>query len=292
MTRLLAGVRACWKRRGFRVAHPRRSSLRAPRLPRGRRRAARGRARRADRRSAGRRDLCARGGYGCDAHPRPARRRGVSAPRASRSSATATCTALLLWQRRQRGASSASTGLMLERGADVDAAALRALFAALAGERGAPSARSLAGGGGVAQRPPGRRLARARSGEHRHAVGDRHARRDPAARRIAASAPYRIDRMLQQLRGRGKLAGSPASACGAFIELPRRARTRSRSREAAWSRRSRARSAIPLVTGLPFGHVKDNLRVAGWLPRYARRRCGDARAARAGVTRRVVRVEC
>jgi muramoyltetrapeptide carboxypeptidase len=101
--------------------------------------------------------FCARGGYGCD---RIISLLDAAAFRAARKPLVgySDITALLLWQRRQAGLTGFH-GLMLERGADVDAAALDALFAVLAGER-APVLRGAPGGGGVAQ---GRLVGEARS---------------------------------------------------------------------------------------------------------------------------------
>ena len=68
--------------------------------------------------------------------------------------------------------------------------------------------------------------------------------------------PYRIDRMLQQLRGAGKLAPLAGVGLGDFSSCvderyPGLGAEQLVAEEIA-------PLGIPLVTGLPFGHVKEN----------------------------------
>ncbi len=196
--------------------------------------------------------LCARGGYGCD---RILPRLDAAAFRAARKPLIgySDVTALLLWQRRQAGLVGFH-GPMLERGADVDENVLDALFGALAGERagvlrGAPRLPGVATGrlvGGSLT------LVAASIGtsweiDTRGAIlllEDRGER------------PYRIDRMLQQLRGAGKLAGLAGVGLGDFSTCVDE-RYPGLDAESLVEELI-ASFGIPLVTGLPFGHVKTN----------------------------------
>ena len=196
--------------------------------------------------------LVARGGYGCD---RIIPRLDAAAFRAARKPLVgySDVTALLLWQRRCAGLVGFH-GPMLERGADVDPAVLAALVAALAGEpapvlRGTPRSGGLATGrlvGGSLT------LLAASIGtsweiDTRGAIlllEDRFER------------PYRIDRMLQQLRGAGKLAPLAGVALGDFStcvdeRYPGLGAEQLVAEEIA-------PLGIPLVSDLPFGHVKAN----------------------------------
>ena len=196
--------------------------------------------------------LCARGGYGCD---RIIPLLDAAAFRAARKPLVgySDVTALLLWQRRQAGLAGFH-GPMLERGADVDAEALDALFAALAGERSAPLRGTPRAGGVATGRLVGGSLTLAAASigtsweiDTRGAIlllEDRFER------------PYRVDRMLQQLRGAGKLAGLRGVGLGDFSTCvdERYPGLDAETLVAEWL----APLRIPLVTGLAFGHVKTN----------------------------------
>jgi muramoyltetrapeptide carboxypeptidase len=251
---LLAGGRAVWEAAGFRVVH--RDDLLA---------------RRAylagddDRRVAELSQLiadpavdaivCARGGYGL---PRILDRLDPRAFRAARKPLVgySDVTALLLWQRRRAGLVGFH-GPMLERGSDVDPAVLRALIAALTGTTSDVD-RLWKGTARIAGRCTGRlvggnlALVAASLGtpwevDTRGAillVEDVH------------EPPYRIDRLLQQLRAAGKLARLVGLGTGAFTgcvdERYPEPGAEDVVEEIAHS------LGIPLVTGLPFGHCADN----------------------------------
>jgi muramoyltetrapeptide carboxypeptidase len=163
-------------------------------------------------------------------------------------------TALLLWQRRCAGLVGFH-GPMLERGADVDPAVLDALLGALAGER-APALTGTPRGGGLASgRLVGGSLTLVAASigtsweiDTRGAIlllEDRFER------------PYRIDRMLQQLRGAGKLAALAGVGLGDFSTCVDE-RYPGLSAEQLVAEEI-APLGVPLVCDLPFGHVKANL---------------------------------
>jgi muramoyltetrapeptide carboxypeptidase len=196
--------------------------------------------------------LIARGGYGCD---RIIPRLDAGAFRAARKPLVgySDVTALLLWQRRQAGLVGFH-GPMLERGGDVDPAVLQTLVAVLAGEP-APALRGTPHGGGEASgRLTGGSLTLAAASigtsweiETRGAIlllEDRFER------------PYRIDRMLQQLRGAGKFEALAGIALGDFSTCVDE-RYPGLSAEQLVAEEI-TQLGIPLVTGLPFGHVKEN----------------------------------
>lgn len=97
--------------------------------------------------------------------------------------------------------------------------------------------------------------------------------------------PYRIERMLWQLRHAGVLDAQRAVLLGAFTGYERVAQDGDYDLAAAIDRIRRSTRA-PIVTGLPFGHVRDKLtlpvggrarlRVSGGLARLA---CSDARGS-------------
>ncbi|MDJ0849783.1 MAG: LD-carboxypeptidase [Myxococcota bacterium] len=197
--------------------------------------------------------VCARGGYGCDRiladlDPEPFAR--AAKPLVGYSDITA----LLLWQARHAGLAGLH-GPMLERGDELDRRALDDLVAWLTGAR----------------QPPvplvGEPLA---PGEAQgHLVGG-------SLTLVAASlgtsweidtrggillvedvgeSPYRIDRMLQQLRGAGKLESLAGLGFGDFAScLDPRYGTHVDDvlAELAGS------LGVPCVRALPFGHVDAN----------------------------------
>ncbi len=196
--------------------------------------------------------LVARGGYGCD---RIISQLDAAAFRAARKPLVgySDVTALLLWQRRCAGLVGFH-GPMLERGADVDPAVLQTLVGVLAGEP-APALRGTPHGGGTAMgRAVGGSLTLVAASigtcweiDTRGAIlllEDRFER------------PYRIDRMLQQLRGAGKLAPLAGVGLGDFSTCVDE-RYPGLSAEQLVAEEI-APLAIPMVSGLPFGHVKEN----------------------------------
>jgi len=198
--------------------------------------------------------VCARGGYGCD---RIVDALDADAVRAARKPLVgySDITALLLWQRRRAGLVGFH-GPMLEHGASLAPEALDDLVAQLSGavEQPAP----LAGVGRVGGRAEGAlvggnlMLVTASLGtcwevDTRGAillieeVGER---------------PYRIDRMLQQLRGAGKLADLVGLGVG---DLTGCVDDRFPEPTAADVIEEIVRPlGVPIVTGLPVGHVNAN----------------------------------
>jgi len=251
---LLAGGRAVWEAAGFRVVHRADIVERQGYL-----------AGDDDRRVAELAELiadpnvdaiqCARGGYGVMRildRLDPAAFRAARKPLVGYSDGTA----LLLWQRRCAGLVGFH-GPMLERGEDIDPAAFRALVAALTGAID-DAGLIWSGMGRVAGRGTGRLvggnlvLVLASLGtpweiDTRGAVLLFEEVNEP---------PYRIDRMLQQLRAAGKLDGVVGIATGAFTgcideDYPQP------TAEAVVEDVARA-LGVPLVTGLAFGHTKNN----------------------------------
>ncbi len=251
---LLAGGRAVWEAAGFRVVH-REDIL----------------ARRAylagddDRRVAELSELiadpavdaivCARGGYGI---PRILDRLDAAAFRAARKPLVgySDVTALLLWQRRCAGLVGFH-GPMLDRGSDIDPEALRALIAALTGAR-READRRWSGRAGV----PGRRTGRLVGGNLALVAASLGTPWEIDTRGAILliedvhEPPYKIDRLLQQLRSAGKLAPLAGLGTGAFTGCTDE-RYPEPSAEEVVEEIARAHR-IPLVTGLPFGHCKDN----------------------------------
>ena len=208
-----------------------------------------------------RRRSCARAAATAASASSTARRRARCARRASRSSATATSPRCCSGSCAQRGPRSASTARCSSAAATSTDARARALVARARRAR-AVRRRSLAGTARAAGRgrgPPRRRLAHARGGEPRHAVGDRHARRDPLARRGRRERPTAIDRLLQQLRAAGKLARLAGLGVRRAHRLRRRPLRASRRRR-TWSREILGRAAACRSSpACPFGHGRPNL---------------------------------
>ena len=204
--------------------------------------------------------LCARGGYGCD-RILPLLDAGAVRAAAKPLVGYSDVTALLLWQRRRAGLMGLH-GPMLDRGADVDPAAFAALVAQLTGE--AVASRGAERDGAGERRgagPAGGRLAHAGGGEPRHPAGRSTRRGRSCCWRTAASSPTAIDRMLQQLRGAGKLQLRGGGRTGRFLELRRRALPEATA-ESVIEDVVRP-LGVPLVTGIPFGHRARELPVAG-----------------------------
>jgi muramoyltetrapeptide carboxypeptidase len=178
--------------------------------------------------------LCARGGYGCD---RIIGRLDAEAVRAAAKPLVgfSDVTALLLWQRRVAGLMGFH-GPMLDRGDDLDPAALDTLIAQLTGTVQLPLVLRGTGRGGGAGR--GRltggslTLATASLGT----AWEIDTRGGILLLEDKAEHPYRIDRMLQQLRAAGKLEHAAGFGIG----------------DVSTCLDSR------YGTSLPFGHVRAN----------------------------------
>ncbi len=197
--------------------------------------------------------LCARGGYGCD---RIIGRLDAEAVRRAAKPLVgySDVTALLLWQRRRAGLVGFH-GPMLDRGADLDPGAFHALEAQLCGTAELPLALIGRGAGGGAAR--GRlvggslTLVTASLGT----TWEIDTRGCILLIEDVHEPPYRIDRMLQQLRAAGKLEAACAigvgdvSTCvdekyGTDVEQVIEDAVRP--------------LGLPLVLRLPFGHVRSN----------------------------------
>ena len=200
--------------------------------------------------------VCARGGYGCDRilHLLDAAAvREAAKPIVGYSDVTA----LLLWLRRCAGLVGFH-GPMLERGADTDPVALEALLARLAGSSPLPLVLGgRAGGGGTARgRLVGGSLTLlAASLATPWALDTRGA---ILLFEEVNEAPYRVDRMLQQLRAAGKLAGVVGVGVGdvsTCVDERYGARIQDVIEEVVRP------LGVPLVHELPFGHLRRN---AAW----------------------------
>ena len=198
--------------------------------------------------------FCARGGYGCD---RILEALDAAAVRAARKPLVgySDVTALLLWQRRCAGLVGFH-GPMLENGAALAPEALESLVAALSGS--APIPTRLTGVGRAGTVADGRLV-----GGNLMLVASSLGTRWEVDTRGAillieevGERPYRIDRMLQQLRSAGKLAalvgvgvGDLSGCVDERYPLP--------SAEDVIEEIVRP-LGVPLVTGLPMGHVPAN----------------------------------
>jgi len=199
--------------------------------------------------------FCARGGYGC------ARILDLLDPAAFRAARKplvgySDVTALLLWQRRRAGLVGFH-GPMLERGDDVDREALGSLIDLLAGiPPPEPTWRGRAGGGGraVGRLVGGNLAVIAASLGTPWEIDTRGA---ILLLEEVGEKPYRIDRMLQQLRAAGKLAALAGVGVGGLTDC---VDPRYPGPEAEAVVLEIARPlGVPIVTGLPFGHVRRNL---------------------------------
>ena len=198
--------------------------------------------------------VCARGGYGCH--------RIVSALDARRVRAArkplvgySDITTLLLWQRRCAGLVGFH-GPMLGKGDQQAAEALAALVSLLSGASAGPVLRGRGCGGGHAEgRLVGGNLVTLVASlgtpweiDTRGAIllfeeiGER---------------PYRIDRLLQQLRAAGKLDGVAGLGVGSLSGCDDSRYPRPSAEEVVSALVAPLR--IPFVVGLPFGHGALNL---------------------------------
>lgn len=199
--------------------------------------------------------VCARGGYGC------ARIVSLLDADVVREAAKpligySDITVLLLWQRRRAGLVGFH-GPMLDRGKDVDPGALACLFDQLRGGGELPLVlRGESGAGGeVSGRLTGGSLSLVTASlgtaweiETRGAILLLEDKSEPT---------YRIDRMIQQLCGAGKLDGVAGVGLGDFGTCGDD-RYPERGVEAVFREVLEPRG-IPWVAGLPFGHVRNNV---------------------------------
>lgn len=198
--------------------------------------------------------VCARGGYGC------ARILDALDPQAFRAARKplvgySDVTALLLWQRRRAGLGGFH-GPMLERGADVDAEALRDLIAQLGGA--APAERHWTGRGLVGGRASGRLV----GGNLAMLLASLRTPWELDTRGAillfeeVGEKPYRIDRMLQQLRAAGKLAPLAGVGLGALTGCEDARYLEPEAQRVIAD--ALVPLGVPVVAGLPFGHTRHN----------------------------------
>jgi len=218
--------------------------------------------------------LCARGGYGCD---RIIGRLDAEAVRAAAKPLVgfSDITALLLWQRRKAGLMGFH-GPMLDRGDDLDPAALDTLVSQLTGTVPLPLVLRGEGRGGGAGR--GRltggslTLVTASLGT----AWEIDTRGGILLLEDKAEHPYRIDRMLQQLRAAGKLEHAAGFGIG----------------DVSTCLDSRYGTSVEAVIeeilqplGLPFGHVRANATWAMGARATIDGSSGEVRILEAGVSR-------
>ncbi len=199
--------------------------------------------------------LCARGGYGCD---RILDALDAEAFRAARKALVgySDVTALLLWQRRRAGLVGFH-GPMLDRGSQQDPLALRALLAQLDGSATPPTrlrGRGICGGSARGRLVGGSLSLVATSLGSTWEIDTRGA---ILMLEDVGERPYRVDRMLQQLRNAGKLAALSGIGLGDFSSC---SDPRYPEPVVAEVLEEQLRPlGIPLVADLPFGHVAANL---------------------------------
>ena len=198
--------------------------------------------------------VCARGGYGCD--------RVIPLLDAEKVRAAAKplvgysdITALLLWQLRVARLMGFH-GPMLDRGADVETLAFDGMLAQLCGEAALPLVMTGSGGEGASASGPlvGGSLTLVVSSlgtsweiESRGAI---------LLLEEVGERPYRVDRMLQQLLAAGKLTEVAAVGLGKFADCHDSRYPEPTVHEVI---ENVLRSlGVPFVTGLCFGHVKEN----------------------------------
>ncbi len=198
--------------------------------------------------------VCARGGYGCDRildRLDPQTFRSARKPLAGYSDITA----LLLWQQRRAGLAGFH-GPMIEYGADTNREALQSLADQLTGR--APLPGTLLGrgaGGGLAEgRLIGGNLMLVAA-----SLGTSWEIQTRGAILLleeVGELPYRVDRLLQQLRGAGKLEGLAGVGVGDMSRC-----TDERYPDFGIERvleEAFAPLGVPVVYDLPFGHTPRN----------------------------------
>lgn len=198
--------------------------------------------------------VCARGGYGCDrvlSSLDAGAFRNAAKPLVGYSDVTA----LLLWQRRCAGLIGFH-GPMLDRGDDVDAEAMDHLFDQLMGNAAIPLAlrgRALVGGQATGRIVGGSlTLLTASLGS----AWELDTRGAILLIEDVGERPYRVDRMLQQLRAARKFEKLAAVGVGGF-ESCLDERYPKPSVQTVIEDTLRP-LGVPIVTDLPFGHVKQN----------------------------------
>ena len=198
--------------------------------------------------------ICARGGYGCD-RILPMLDAGAFRQAAKPLVGYSDITALLLWQRRCAGLMGFH-GPMLDHGADLDRAALDHLIQQLTGEGALPSTlrgRALVGGRATGRIIGGSLTLLASSIGSPWELDTRDA---ILLIEDVGERPYRIDRMLQQLRAAGKFEKLAAVGVGIF-ESCIDERYPQPDVDTVIENTLRP-LGVPIVSGLPFGHVKVN----------------------------------
>jgi muramoyltetrapeptide carboxypeptidase len=197
--------------------------------------------------------VCARGGYGCDrilSRLDPRLVREARKPLVGYSDVTA----LLLWQRREAKLGGFH-GPMLERGAELDPGSFRALLDWLTGAP--PPAVALRGCGAF----PGEATGWLVGGSLTLVAASLGTPWEIETQGCVLlleevnERPYRVDRMLQQLRAAGKLAGLAGIGFG---DLSTCADDRYGSCVEDVVDELLAELCLPAATGLPFGHVPVN----------------------------------
>jgi muramoyltetrapeptide carboxypeptidase len=197
--------------------------------------------------------LCARGGYGCHRiidSLDPKAFREASKPLVGYSDITT----LLLWQRKHAGLLGIH-GPMLEKKGSLDGEAGSALVRALQGTGPHPryvGTTSVAGWGegrlvGGSLSVCVASLGTSWELDTRDAI---------VMLEDVTELPYRVDRMLQQLRAAGKFDRAAGIALGSFTDCDD-------ERTPDWTVKRICDEifgglGIPVVTGLPFGHGKEN----------------------------------
>ena len=223
--------------------------------------------------------LCARGGYGCDRIRHrldPARFRAARKPLVGYSDITA----LLLWQQRRAGLASFH-GPMLDKGSKLDRDALAELVAQLGGATAEP----LRGRGAAGGRAEGRLVGGSLTMLAASIGTDWEIETRGAILMLedVGERPYRIDRMLQQLRGAGKLADLAGVGVGDFSTCTDVKYPQPDVEQVLLDVLRPLR--VPVVLDLPFGHGLAN---RAW-PFGARAtidaRRGEVRIVEAGVAR-------
>jgi len=198
--------------------------------------------------------ICARGGYGCD-RILPTLDAGAFREAAKPLVGYSDVTALLLWQCRCAGLMGFH-GPMLDRGVDLAGVALEHLIQQLTGESSFPltlRGRALVDGRATGRIVGGSLTLLAAS------IGSPWELDTRAAILLledVGERPYRIDRMLQQLRSAGKFEGLAAIGVGKFESCVDERYPQPDVDTVIEN--ALCPLGIPIVTDLPFGHVKLN----------------------------------
>ena len=198
--------------------------------------------------------VCARGGYGCH------RTVSLLDAEAMRKAAKpivgySDIVTLLLWQERFAGLASIH-GPMLERGAELAPAAVEALTRALSGDDAGERLVGTGRGGGRAEG----RLCGGSLSVSVASLGtpwEIDTQGGILMLEDLNEPPYRIDRMLQQLRAAGKLDGAAVGiGFGGLVDCDNARYPRPTAVEVVCEILEPL--GLPWVTDLPFGHLDDN----------------------------------